>query len=146
MIDLKNNLSDNVEKTANYFSDNKEIILDEISTLKYYEFYEKHLIHLKPRQFLSFIFMVVDEITDSRLKNVNESVKLIEHMVGEECFKMTMTTLGEVYLMQPSFGSINTVHKRTELLRIIHNVNNEMNTITEIIKNPFPEKTSKKRL
>ena len=120
------------------------MIFDEISKLGHYEFYEKYLIQLKPRQFLSFIFMLVIDINRSRLKNTNEGVKLVEHMAEDDSLKIRFTTNGELILVSPSFGSINCVQKRIDYLTAIHNVNNEINITTEIMIFTNPTKTNKK--
>jgi len=120
MIDIKNN----IENIRYYFYDNVNLIKNEISECEPFHFYDRYLLELTAREFLDFIYILIDDVTESVFEKKNDTIDLINYMAGEEL--IVIDEIEGVYSLQESeLTCMKDIQKRIDLLKEIHHIEKE---------------------
>ncbi|EFO2164664.1 hypothetical protein DS408_22910, partial [Escherichia coli] len=78
------NIKGNIDHIRVYYYSNEHLFRNELIKLSSYEFYDKYLCNLTPREHLDFLQFLIDDISERTTIIPDETTSLISYMLGKE--------------------------------------------------------------
>lgn len=78
------NIKENIDHIRVYYYSNEHLFKSELIKLGSYEFYDKYLYNLTPREYLDFLQFLIDDISERKTIIPDETTSLISYMLGKE--------------------------------------------------------------
>ncbi|MDV0909886.1 hypothetical protein [Klebsiella variicola] len=141
MIDIKGN----IDHVRVYYYSNEHLFRSELIKLGSYEFYDKYLCNLTPREYLYFLQLLIDDIIERTTITPDEITSLISYMLGKEI--LTKLEDNSFAISENIFTeNYQDLTKKSITLNNIHTAKREKNIIESKIHNKKALNKTKKRL
>lgn len=127
------NIKKNIDEINFYVGLNREAFIKEVNNNSSFDFYDKYLIELTPREFIDFLNFLTDYISDDDTENNHHLSALLTYMSNSES----------------TFPDFSSIVERVDYLKQIHTVErikNENQSLKKEIKADEKLKSINERL
>ncbi|EMW9515971.1 hypothetical protein ABWQ78_002937 [Salmonella enterica subsp. enterica serovar Newport] len=139
------NIKGNIDHIRVYYYSNEHLFRNELIKLGSYEFYDKYLCNLTPREYLDFLQFLIDDINERTTIIPDETTSLISYMLGKEI--LTKQEDNSFAISENIFTeNYQDLTKKFITLNNIHTAKREKNIIESKIHNKKVLNKTKKRL
>lgn len=138
------NIKENIDHIRVYYYSNEHLFKSELIKLGSYEFYDKYLCNLTPREYLDFSQLLIDDIRERKTIIPDETTSLISYMLGKEI--LTKQEDNSFAISELFTENYQDLTKKFITLNNIHTAKREKNIIESKIHKKKVLNKTKKRL